>query len=94
MNDPGPRSGLNRLAPFPFTSMFQNGPRPQGFAPENLFKPTKDSPSPRTPRAPLTAAGRSEKRPMRRERGQMQRPNHPQLLAASCLPLVGPGVRR
>ena len=90
MNDPGPRSGLNRLAPFPFTSMFQNGPRPQGSAPENLFKPTKDSPPPRKNPAPLTAAGRSEDFPTRRERGQMQRPNYAQLLAPSCLPMVGP----
>ena len=65
-----------RLAPFPFTSMFQNGPRRQGCAPENLFKPGKDSPPPRTNRAPLPAAGRSEDFPMRRERGQMQRPKH------------------
>jgi hypothetical protein len=35
-------------APFPFTSIFQNGPRRQGFA------------SPRRLRAPLTAPGRSE----------------------------------
>ena len=90
MNDPGPRSGLNRLAPFPFTSMFQNGPRPQGFAPENLFKPTKVSPPPRIPRAPLTAAGRSEDLPTRREREQMQRPNLAPLPAPSCLPMVGP----
>jgi hypothetical protein len=82
--------GLNRLAPFPFSPMFQNGPRTQGFAPENLFKPSKDSPPPRTPRAPLTAAGRSEDFPTRRERGQMQRPNHAQLPAPACLPMVGP----
>jgi len=37
-----------RVAPFPFTSMFQNGPRRQECAPENLFKPGKDSPPPRT----------------------------------------------
>ena len=34
--------------PFPFTAIFQNGPRPPGFAP------------PRKPRAPWTAPGRSE----------------------------------
>jgi hypothetical protein len=34
---------MNRTAPFPFTLMFQNGPRRQGFA------------SPRKPGAPLTA---------------------------------------
>ena len=49
-----------RQAPFPFTSMFQNGPRRQGCAAENLFKPGKDSPPPRTNRAPLPAPGRSE----------------------------------
>ena len=65
-----------RVAPFPFTSMFQNGPRRQAYAPENLFKPGKDSPPPRTNRALLPAAGRSEDLPMRRERGQMQRPKH------------------
>src|SRR5215469_6723498 len=69
-------SAVNWPAPFPFTSMFQNGPRRQGCAPENLFKPGKDSPPPRTNRAPLPAAGRSEDLPMRRERGQMQRPKH------------------
>jgi hypothetical protein len=84
------RAGLDRLAPFPFTSMFQNGPRRQGSASETLFKPTTDSPPPRINRAPLTAPGRSENLLMRRERGQMQRPNHPQLLALSRLPMVGP----
>jgi hypothetical protein len=52
---------MYRTAPFPFTLMFQNGPRSQGFA------------SPRKTRAPLTAAGRSEDFPVRRERGQTQR---------------------
>ena len=89
MKTRGTRSGLNRPAPFPFSPMFQNGPRPQGSAPENLFKPTKDSPPPRKNPAPLTAAGRSEDFPTRRERGQMQSPNHAQLLAPSCLPMVG-----
>jgi hypothetical protein len=84
------RCGRGRLAPFPFTSMFQNGPRRQGFAPENLFKPAKDSPPPRTNRAPLPAPGRSENLPMRRERGQMQRPNRSEFGAAHRLPLVGP----
>jgi hypothetical protein len=84
------RCGRGRLAPFPFTSMFQNGPRRQGFAPENLFKPGKDSPPPRTNRAPLPAPGRSENLPMRRERGQMQRPNPSESEAAHRLPLVGP----
>ena len=90
MKTRGTRSGLNRPAPFSFSPMFQNGPRPQGSAPENLFKPTKDSPPPRKNPAPLTAAGRSEDFPTRRERGQMQRPNYAQLLAPSCLPMVGP----
>ena len=49
--------------PFPFRSRFRNGPRRQGFA------------SPRPIRAPLTAPGRSEEFPRRRERGQTQRPN-------------------
>jgi hypothetical protein len=79
-----------RQAPFPFTSMFQNGPRRQGCAPENLFKPGKDSPPPRTNRAPLPTPGRSEDFPMRRERGQTQRPKPSQLAAVYCLPMVGP----
>src|ERR1700730_10516198 len=70
--------------------MFHNGPRRQGFAPENLFKPAKDSPPPRTNRAPLPAPGRSENLPMRRERGQMQWPNRSEFGAAHRLPLVGP----
>jgi len=76
-------------APFPFTAMFQNGPRRQEFAPQNLFKPEKDFPPPRTNRAPLPAAGRSEDLPMRRERGPMQRPNHSELVVHCVLPLVG-----
>ena len=52
---------MYRTAPFPFTLMFQNGPRRQGFA------------SPRKTGAPLTAPGRSEDVPVRRERGQTQR---------------------
>lgn len=62
-------------APFPLRAMFQNGPRRPGCATENLFKSGKDFPPPRTPRAPWTAAGRSEEFPMTRERGQMQRQN-------------------
>jgi hypothetical protein len=77
-----------RQAPFPFLTMFQNGPRPQGCAPENLFKTGKDFPPPRTNRAPLTAAGRSEDLPMRRERGQMQRPTLSSFAALRGLPLV------
>lgn len=50
-------------AAFPFRSMFQNGPRRQGFA------------APRTNRAPLTAPGRSEDLPMTRERRQLQKQN-------------------
>lgn len=78
------------LAPFPFTTMFQNGPRRPGCAPENLFKTGKDSPPPRSHRAPWTAAGRSEDFSMRRERGQMQSHNDLQLVARCRLPLVGP----
>jgi hypothetical protein len=89
MNTRNSRCGRGPLAPFPFTSMFQNGPRRQGFAPGNLFKPGKDSPPPRTNRAPLPAPGRSENLPMRRERGQMQRPNRSEFGAAHRLPLVG-----
>src|SRR5437870_11013336 len=49
---PKPRGGYPcDPAPFPFSSMFQNGPRRQGFA------------SPRKSGAPLTAPGRSEQRP-------------------------------
>ena len=59
-------------ARFPSASMFQNGPRRQGCAPENLFKSTKDFPPPRTKRAPLPAPGRSERFPIKRESGQMQ----------------------
>ena len=76
-------------APFPFTTMFQNGPRRPGSAPQNLFKTGKDSPPPRPNRAPWTAAGRSEDFPTRRERGQMQRPNQLHFAALCGLPLVG-----
>jgi len=65
-------------AAFPFRSMFQNGPRRQGFA------------SPRTNRAPLTAPGRSEDLPMTRERRQIQRQNLSWFAALCGLPLVGP----
>jgi hypothetical protein len=65
-------------AAFPFRSMFQNGPRRQGCA------------SPRTPRAPLTAPGRSEDLPVTRERRQIQRQNLSSLAALCGLPLVGP----
>ena len=47
-------------ARFPSDLIFQNGPRRQGFA------------SPRQNRAPLTAPGRSEDFPMKRESGPMQ----------------------
>lgn len=76
-------------APFPFLTMFQNGPHGQGFAPENLFKPGKDFPPPRTNRAPVTATGRSEDLPMRRERGQLQRQTHLQFVALCGLAMVG-----
>jgi hypothetical protein len=79
-----------RQAPFPFITMFQNGPRRPGSAPENLFKTAKDSPPPRTNRAPWTAAGRSKDLPMRREREQMKNQHHSQFAAPCGLPLVGP----
>ena len=58
-------------ARFPFCPRFQNGPRRQGFA------------TPRINRAPLTAPGRSEDLPMRRESGQLQTLLTPRLCAAS-----------
>jgi hypothetical protein len=77
-------------APFPLPSMFQNGPRRQGCAPENLFNRGKDFPPPRIRRAPLTAPGRSEDLPDIRERGQMQSQNLSRFAAGCGLPLVGP----
>ena len=65
-------------AAFPFRSMFQNGPRRQGFA------------SPRTNRAPLTTPGRSEDLPVTRERRPIQRQNLSSFAAQPGLPLVGP----
>ena len=50
---------LRPPARFPFCPMFQNGPRRQGFAPK-IFSTRKRFSPPRTNRAPLTAAGRSE----------------------------------
>lgn len=41
-------------------------------------------------RHPGSAAGRSEDLPMRRERGQLQKPNHSQFTALCGLPLAGP----
>ena len=73
---------LRPPARFPFRPRFQNGPRPPGCAPENLFKTGKDFPPPRINRAPWTAAGRSEDLAMTRESGQMQSQNHPR-----CAPL-------
>jgi hypothetical protein len=52
-----PKPLSSRQAPFPFTSMFQNAPRRQGCAPDNLFKPGKDSPPPREKRAALASSG-------------------------------------
>ena len=77
-------------AAFPFRSMFQNGPRRPGCAPENLFKPGKDFPPPRIKPAPWTAPGRSEDLPMTRERRQIQRQNLSSSAALNGLPLVGP----
>lgn len=57
-------------APFPFTSIFQNGPRGQGCA------SPRPTPAPRgCPGAPWTAPDRSEKTTERRERGQNGKPN-------------------
>jgi hypothetical protein len=70
--------------------MIQNGPRRQGYAPENLFKSGKDFLPPRTNRAPLTAAGRSEEPTVIRESGQMQSQNQCSFAAFDRLPLVGP----
>jgi hypothetical protein len=61
-------------APFPFTSMFQNGPRRQGSAPQNLFKPGKDFPPPRKNRAPLPAPGRSENLALEKGKGANAKP--------------------
>jgi hypothetical protein len=71
-------------APFPFTSTFQNGPRRQGFAP------------PRSNRAPLTAPGRSEKSPQRRERGQTgnQQTLRLPLVGSEPNPLTAPNFNR
>jgi hypothetical protein len=46
-------------APFPFTPIFQNGPRRPGYA-EEIFSKTEIFPPPRKHRAPWTAPGRSE----------------------------------
>ena len=76
-------------APFPFTTMFQNGPRRQAYAPETLFKTGSFSP-PRKRRAPWTAAG-----PFRRllnekgKEGKIQRQNHLHFAALRGLPSVG-----
>jgi len=77
-------------APFPFCRIFQNGPRRQGCAPENLFKTRKDFPPPRQYGAPLTAAGRSEDLTMTRKRGLKKSQTLSPLAAWFCLPLVGP----
>jgi hypothetical protein len=76
--------------PFPSMTMFQNGPRRQEYAPENLFNTGKDFPTPRPTPALLPAAGRSEDFPTRRERGQTQSQNHSQFAARPGLPMVGP----
>ena len=62
-------------ARFPFSSIFQNGPRRPGFAP------------PRINRAPWTAPGRSEDFAMRRKSGPMQTVS---ACRSVRLPLVGP----
>ena len=75
-------------APFPFVISFQNGPRRQECAPENLSNPTKDFPPPHPNRALLTAAGRSQDLSTRRERGQRQ--SHSRFAVLPGLPMVGP----
>ena len=71
-------------ARFPFCPCSRTVLAVQGALRKIFSKPGKDFPSPRTNRAPLTAAGRSEDLPMRRESGQMQsRPFHLRLRAAS-----------
>jgi hypothetical protein len=93
---PGPRQGRSPETPAPFPScpMFQNGPRRQGYAPENLFKTRKDFPSPRTNRAPLTAPGRSENLSVMRKRGRnaKSKPSTPQVLHASRWSAPRPGI--
>jgi hypothetical protein len=65
---------MNRTVPFPFTLMFQNGPRRQGFA------------SPRKTGAPLTAPGRFRKLSQEKGKGT----NAKTIFAARYhLPLVG-----
>jgi hypothetical protein len=60
-------------APFPFTPIFQNGPRRPGYA-EEIFSKTENIPSAaQTPRA-LDRSGPFRRLPLRRERGQLQRP--------------------
>src|SRR5215813_13909855 len=63
-------------ARFPSRSRFRNGPRCQGFA------------TPRKKRAPLTAPGRSEDSPGKRESAQTET-----AAALAGLPLVGPELR-
>jgi hypothetical protein len=59
-------------APFPFTPIFRNGPRPPGCA-EGIFSKTENIPSAaQTPRA-LDRSGPFRRSPLRRERGQLQR---------------------
>ena len=70
-------------ARFPSALSFQNGPRPQGSAPENLFNPRKDFPPPRLPRA-LDRCGPFRRSTVMRESGLLQ--------SGACggLPLVSP----
>jgi hypothetical protein len=84
------QSPLRPPAPFPSCPMFQNGPRHQGYAPENLFKTRKDFPLPRTNRAPLTAPGRSENLSVMRKRGRNAKSKTTPASGALRLPLVGP----
>ena len=66
-------------APFPFSTIFQNGPRRPGCAPENLFKPGKDFPP---PLRALDRSGPFRRFAQTRERGPLQ--SHHRLQLRRC----------
>jgi hypothetical protein len=85
-------AGAVRDAPFPFTSIFQNGPRRQGSAPPRSTRAPRGCPG-----APLTAPGRSEKpSPQRRERGQTgkRKPARLSLVGSEPNPVGVPNLNR
>jgi hypothetical protein len=85
------RGALPRTpAPFPFTAIFRNGPRPPGSAPQNLFKNRKDFSPPRTHRAPLTAPGRSEDFANEKGKGANENVKPSSFPGSARLPVVGP----